>query len=680
MKFIITKFSSTGFTVNFISKSDFDAIKIQLSHLRYSHQISITETNEESQLTFSHLDLENIGEAATFILNIFLEYDLCSYSEYEAISSVLSQLIELNIFTSLQTLIEQNITLESILLDEKLANDVDFLTKSAEIHAEEYSQVCSTLTSLPKHGNVFEENDISAMLISAANNSLSDMRNSLTRKLDLLQRRIAILNEKHISNISETARLNYVIRHTKPLTRHQLLDLVLLDEKESLQSFTLNNPDSKYKKIKFYINTTLSTDQRERENLKTNHINLLWGDAAPQTIIEAALQNGNKLFLEIEEGIVTRTELISLLAKNSARVERSAHMSGHRALGSSYFKNLAVYDQNPEIERDYEQIHREIKRKIELILRQQIAPINLIELYFVGCGKGAEIETIAAALEHLNFKYVILGVDIDEDNILAARSKTCFQNKNVFFACADANNIDELIQDFRAKHADLYLEQGSTISIAISSGFLTRVVNNSTVDAFEIFKKIAHFVNHIIISGRTCNLIAHHDAKNSGMKHTQHAFLSLGNVRLLDYYEWDTENPPKYINSVPKMIKLKDHARPLPLLYQLIHSDIYFSYEKIDLRGAYFSLDEVYQQQTALSFLHEIIKLNPKIKIISDGTEKWSIELRKITHKEMELLGHLCIETPNYRNVPAKEMGLFAHEREKISEKLTERAQKAKKI
>jgi|GEM_PF-6335611 len=431
---------------------------------------------------------------------------------------------------------------------------------------------------------------------------LDQINDLLAKEKQILKRFETMDARKDIITMDEKNKLSYLLKTLKPANK-ETVDRLLVHPNVSIVKYKITNSEAlKNLKIK---SVSVYADPRINQ------------DAAYNCVVEVTLSSGKKKFMSIHPNLLNLPELKDIFIKNGGQIDRTFAAMGEGALGPSYFEGLNSYTK--EMEEDYANIHKELERELEGFIKTAKAPIEII---FIGCGKGEEVKTVLEYLEKSNVPYVIYGMDLDKKNIKLAKNNPAFQNKPIYFKAGDANDFPALINELRHSQNAIHPQS----SIAISSGFLTRKVNKGSKDSFTIFKKVANKVDNILISGRTETMIPSHDAKSTGMDVTQRVYYSNKNLRTMDVYSMNdlTQQANKIISKklAKKIVVLRDHARPIALLKELIRLNFKLTDKSIDLRGAYIT------SQEDIAFLASLIKDNGIKIIFGNDDAKWAKTLR----------------------------------------------------
>lgn len=507
--------------------------------------------------------------------------------------------------------------------------------------------------------------------------NLKTQQQKLVDQLTALQTLITKYVEHSKAFTNADKKLNFLFENCLPLKDKDLLNHLLLNESTGTKKFILQADKLQAMGLGQYKHVALMAKNIRAKSDAADTEKMPQLDAHNNAIIEITdTTTSNKQFFQVPENMVSTEQLIQLFLDQHAIADLSNLNRGRGALGALFFNDLQGY--NEEIERDYQHIHAQIVEELKNILTQK--PSNeAIELVFIGCGKGEEIENIIPALDTAQRDYKIYAFDFSDENIVAAKKQPFVQNKPIYFKQGDANQFEQLIQDFRKAHNN---GERAPHSITIASGFLTRLVNKDPCEAFDIFKQIARHINTIIISGRTSTLIKRADAKAAGFAIHQRTYYSDGQLRTIDRYEALTTAQQverllatKTQGSYPQLV-LKDHPAPMTIVEYLLKN------ENEKLAGATFDLRDAcinHQDTQHLTMLQFLLR-NYNCHVIATGQEDWFSTLfaqEPDLMKYFELKPNDAIITLPDKTQDLNETEKFVNERPKVSNNQRMRAKEA---
>lgn len=474
-------------------------------------------------------------------------------------------------------------------------------------------------------------------------------------------------------------RLQQIITHLQPVNNIDKLERIFLNDTISIKRYVLKERELGRLGIKNFKRMAVYRGMGDVFNLDKD---------ANSVVFEVTTFSNEKQFFEIQRNLLLADELQSLLATSGAHVDFSSVGRGKGALGEEFFKDLRNY--TSEIESDYKNIHKEINQE----LQKMIDPSKTYEFIFIGCGKGEEVKELLQSLEKNRIKYRIYGIDLDAGNIQTAQSSHEFVAKTIKFIKGDANDFDQLIKELRRNFSEIIPD----ISITISSGFCTRLVNKDPIEAKDIFKVVMHHTNVLVISGRTATLLNNRDAKQSLVLNTQRTYQSDGELRTIDVFELldincqveiILENIKKQTEKktqTPIIIPLAHNPRPIVLIQALMQErhDIFSANCVIDLQGAFIDLEEEFQTNqeqkiSALQLLQDLIEKN-NVSILTNEDASWLLELKGHLSTNLD---KIQVNPNNYitlidsSKIADSHSTMFVREKPKVSEKLKERAQTA---
>jgi hypothetical protein len=315
------------------------------------------------------------------------------------------------------------------------------------------------------------------------------------------------------------------------------------------------------------------------------------------------------------------TNLIGLFTRNNGILTffNANHVD---LIESAGWSNLNLY--NNDIKEHYETIHAAINREVRNLIKEINQPI---EILFLGCGQGHEINETLNFLQNNNIQHVIYGVDRDADNIKTASENFKPKSNSVYFLEGDANDIDKHIKTLRMRAGIKDSIPQNTITVC--SGFLTeKVVTPQT--AYKIFQKIASMSNHILVSGRTETLILRRDAKNCGMHITQKIFVTKNErINTLERYDFVTldQQVNKLLCGYKQdgiTLNMKGQARAIDLIKYINQNHPAFFKNRVIIQ-----LQEAYIDSDGLKYLKKLLNKKSNLKIQCNENEDWSKTIPK---------------------------------------------------
>lgn len=498
---------------------------------------------------------------------------------------------------------------------------------------------------------------------------------TITQLRHYLQRQINGIKTKSARCAQEIAsyknRITY-LENANDLTGARRLEAVIkmlvpVQDKQKAESFFLNNETGFY----HYKLDHPEIEGIRRISLYGESLLLFPNDLidADEAILQVSFSNGDKKLLELPKGTMALCDLNELVHTSHAHLDLTCSQVMEPFLGKTFFDDkLAGYDE--EIVDHYQLLHQEIRDEIAAFVKHLPQPIKLI---FLGCGTGNEIKPVIRWLEENHIRYQIFGIDLYMNNIHCARNQPEFEKRPVTFICGDAANLDTLLEIHLAKSRQT--QPSSTICIA--SGFLTRMTIKDSVEAFEIFKKAAHYADRIIITGRTSNLIARRDAKAAGMHNTQRNLSADSQLVIIDHYTAIDINSQALaimnqlkLQKHRKRIHLKDHARAIRVLRQIFDNGLTPGKHtiEIDLRDAYIKSTATKHHASELNKLIQFMN-QFKLRIIVTGNESWYQSLQKAV---VDTQSRISIRPVDHVSLINND-NIRIFERRKISEKMEER-------
>ena len=546
-------------------------------------------------------------------------------------------------------------------------NDPQIISSELEVYAKKIAEILPALTTkMDLHKLAIDkftsDGAVKTQLQNYLRHEFENKKRSIQSGIKIhgiYQNLIAYL--QNTSGRGSVKRLEYIIKILVPIQNIKKAQKFFLNENEGFYKYKLNQPGiSGIRRISLY---------GEPPQLFPHHL-----DDASDAIMEIAFQNGEKKLFQVPSGVLTLKVLNHIFTDLNAHVDLTSALRTKPALGPEYFDGgLSGYNQDT-IDH-YKKLHSEIQQEIAAFVKFLPTPIELI---FLGCGRGDEIKPVIQYLEESQIEYIIFGIDLYADNIEFAKRQPEFQHRPVFFIKKDANHIDDIFHHLRQNCREVRSVYSAS-TICIASGFLTRMTSKDSVEAFEIFKKVAHYADHIIITGRISNLISRRDAKSAGMTNIQRNFSYDRKLGIIDRFVMKNAGTQaqEIIASLKlqknhKRINLKDHARPIRVLRQMIYKGFDFKNSKkleIDLRDAY--IEAMKDKTGELEFLITLIK-KCKVRIIATGREEWY-------QKMLEMLGDKFLSNVLY--LPSdyvsirNQDNMLIHERRKISQKMEERVE-----
>lgn len=314
------------------------------------------------------------------------------------------------------------------------------------------------------------------------------------------------------------------------------------------------------------------------------------------------------------------TNLIDLFIRNNGILTffNARHVDLIERAGWS---NLNLYNNN--IKEHYETIHAAINRELRHLIKEINQPI---EILFLGCGQGHEINETLNFLQNNNIPHVIYGIDRDADNIKTASENFKPKSNSVYFLAGDANDIDKHIKTLRMRAG--IKDSIPKTTITVCSGFLTEKVVTAQ-NAYKIFQKIASMSNHIFISGRTETLILRRDAKNCGMHITQKIFTHHERINTLERYDFVAldQQVNKLLCSYKQdciTLNMKGQARAIDLIKYINQNHPAFFKNRVIIQ-----LQEAYIDSDGLKYLKKLLNIKLNLKIQCNEDEDWSKTLPK---------------------------------------------------
>lgn len=264
------------------------------------------------------------------------------------------------------------------------------------------------------------------------------------------------------------------------------------------------------------------------------------------------------------------------------------------ALNKSDWDKLELYQDI--VHSDYELIRYSIAYEV-LKTINSIGKMN-IQLLDIGTGLGDCLNTCYELIQANNAHQTIktLGTDTNEINIQEAKKR--FKNKPYRFEVADSKQLETII----SKSPDDFI-------IMTSSGSLTRLVLNNTIEALEILQKAYRLTDQVILGGETEILLTARIAKKIGWK--------FENIKIpgpRDLYLMNLCQDPRLIPKIKNNhLDLAFHGNPLVVLKKFDIADLN-NITSIDLGLAYLKPEEV----------NEVFSLLKNVQTVYiSGLETW---------------------------------------------------------